>query len=328
MAGMAAPVWKLWSALGIVYVVWGSTYLAIAYVVETLPPLLAASMRFAAAAALLAVFLLVRRGRSAFVATGRQLLTAAGIGVLLLAGGNGGVTLAEDRGLPSGLAALLVAALPLFVVILRVAARDRPTPLALLGVGLGFAGVAVLLLPGNRPEGVSIVAALLVLAGTMSWAVGSFVATKVALPPDQLLTTVTEMAGGAVALLLVGLIRGERLDVSAVEAQSWWGLAYLVVFGSVVAFTAFTWLLGNAPVSQVATYAYVNPVVAVLLGAAFVGEQITVTTAIGGLVTLLAVAVVVTEEGRRRRALLDAPVVVAVVQSPTDRHGLERSSAT
>lgn len=305
-----ASSFRIWTALAVVYVVWGSTYLAIVYVVETMPPLLAASMRFALAAPLLAAFLLIRRGSRAFRATPRQLLTAAGIGVLLLAGGNGGVTLAEDRGLPSGLAALLVAALPLFVVVLRLLARDRPTPLTLVGVAIGFAGVALLLLPGNRPEGVSVLAALLVVGGTLSWAVGSFAATRVALPPDQLLTTVVEMAGGALALLVAGVLAGERLDAGAVEAQSWWGLAYLVVFGSVVAFTAYTWLLGNAPVSQVATYAYVNPVVAVGLGALFVGEQVTGTTALGGLVTLVAVAVVVTEEGRRRRALAaDTPVL-------------------
>lgn len=319
------PSWQVWSALGIVYVVWGSTYLAIVYVVESLPPMLGAAMRFAAATLLLGTYLLLRRGPSVFRVARRPLLTAAGIGVLLLAGGNGGVTLAEQQGLPSGLAALLVAALPLLVVLLRFAAHDRPSNQTLVGVGVGLVGLGVLLLPGSRPEGVSILAALLVVAGTVSWAIGSFAATRLPLPADPLVTVVVEMAGGAVALVLLSLLRGESLDVASVQASSWWALAYLAVFGSVVAFSAYSWLLGNVPVSTVATYAYVNPVVAVVLGAVFVGEAVTATTAIGGLITLLAVAVVVTEESRRRRRPAVAP---DPGQEPLDLQGRASSSAT
>ena len=145
---MTPPVWQVWTALGLVYVVWGSTYLAIAYVVDTLPALLSAGLRFAVAGLLLAAYLRLRRGRSAFRATRREALGAVGVGALLLLGGNGLVTLAEERDLPSGLTALLVAAVPLWVVLLRSASGDRPAARTLLGVVLGFAGVAVLLLPG------------------------------------------------------------------------------------------------------------------------------------------------------------------------------------
>ncbi len=221
--------------------------------------------------------------------------------MLLLLGGNGLVVLAEQRDLPSGLAALLVAGVPFWVVGLRALTGDRPARGTVLGVLLGFAGVAVLLLPGARPSGVSGVAVALVLTSSLLWSVGSFAAARGGLPADPLVATVAEMLGGSVALGAVGLLRGEELHPAAVGASSWVALAYLVLFGSVAAFTAYSWLLGVAPTSQVATYAYVNPVVAVALGAVVLGEPVQALTVVGGLVTVLAVAVVVTQEGRRRR---------------------------
>ena len=314
---MTPPAWKTWTALGLVYVVWGSTYLAIAYVVDTLPALLSASVRFAVAGLLLAVYLRLRRGRAAFRATRREALGALGVGALLLLGGNGLVTLAEERDVPSGLTALLVAAVPLWVVLLRSASGDRPAARTLLGVALGFAGVAVLLLPGARPAGVALLPALLVVASSILWSIGSFTATRIALPADALLTTTLQMVGGTVALGLAGAVRGERFEVDAVSGQSVVALAYLVVFGSLVAFTAYSWLLGVAPVSQVATYAYVNPVVAVLLGVLVAGEAVETVTLVGGAITVLAVAVVVGEEGRK-----------APAYEPEDRQARDRSSST
>ena len=314
---MTPPVWQVWTALGLVYVVWGSTYLAIAYVVDTLPALLSASLRFAVAGLLLAAYLRLRRGRSAFRATRREALGAVGVGALLLLGGNGLVSLAEQRDVPSGLAALLVAAVPLWVVLLRSASGDRPARRTLLGVALGFVGVAVLLLPGARPEGVELLPALMVVGSSVLWSIGSFTATRIALPADALLTTTLQMVGGTVALGIAGAARGERFDAGAVSGQSVAALAYLIVFGSLVAFTAYSWLLGVAPVSQVATYAYVNPVVAVLLGVLVAGESVEAVTLVGGAVTVLAVAVVVGEEGRRSRRYV-----------PEDLHARERSSST
>jgi drug/metabolite transporter (DMT)-like permease len=291
------PAWKTWTALGLVYVVWGSTYLAIAYVVESFPPLLAGGLRFGAASLLLLGYLLLRR-RRALRATRRQWAGAAGIGLLLLLCGNGGVTVAEQRGLPSGLAALLVAGVPLYVALLRALSRDRPAARTVAGVLIGFVGLGVLLLPGTRPAGVSFAAAGLVLVGSFCWSFGSVLSTRVALPADPLMTTLGEMLGGTVGFFLVALAKGERLP-SEVHLSSALGLAYLVVFGSIVAFTAYSWLLGTAPLSTVATYAYVNPVVAVLLGAAFRGEDLTVTSVVGGALTIVAVVVVVSQEGRR-----------------------------
>ena len=293
---MTPAPWKTWTALGLVYVVWGSTYLAIRYVVVGLPPLLTASTRFVLASLLIATFVLVRRGRASFVATRRQWLGAGGIGLLLLLGGNGGVTLAEQAHLPSGLTALLVAGVPLFVVLLRLLVRDRPSNRTVLGVAIGFVGLAVLLLPGARPVGVSVLAAGTVVVSSFMWSLGSFVATRVELPADPLVATVGEMTGGAVGLLLVGVARGERFDASTVTTSSLLALVYLVLFGSIVAFTAYSWLLGTAPLSQVATYAYVNPVVAVVLGALVAGEHVTAVSLVGGAVTVLAVAIVVSEQ--------------------------------
>lgn len=298
----AAPVWKTWTALGLVYVVWGSTYLAIRYVVESLPPLLTASTRFVVASLLLVAFLLVRRGAAAFRGSLRQYATAAGVGLLLLCGGNGGVTLAENSDLPSGLAALLVAGVPLWVVLLRASRGDRPTSRTVLGVLIGFAGLAVLLLPGARPQGVQLWAVLLVLCSSVLWAVGSFVGSRLPLPADPLVASVAEMLGGAVGLAGAGLARGESVHLQDVRTSSVVAFVFLVLFGSIGAFTAYSWLLTHAPISWVATYAYVNPVVAVLLGALFVDERITATTLLGGAITVLAVAVVVAEEGRLSRA--------------------------
>jgi drug/metabolite transporter (DMT)-like permease len=322
------PGWQVWTALGLVYVVWGSTYLAIRYVVDTMPALLTAATRFALAALVLATYLVVRRGRRALVASRRQWVNAGGIGLLLLLGGNGGVVLAEDQGLPSGLAALLIAAVPLWVVLLRALGRDRPARRTLAGVAIGFVGLAVLLGPGARPDHVGIGPAVLIMLSSLLWSVGSYAATRIDLPREPLVASVAEMVGGAIGLLVVGLARSERLDVDQVELSSVIALAYLVLFGSVVAFTAYSWLLGVAPVSKVATYAYVNPVVAVVLGALFVGEDITTTSVAGGALTLLAVAVVVSEEGRRRRTEPLAVPADAPAQIPEELHGRDRSSAT
>jgi drug/metabolite transporter (DMT)-like permease len=322
------PEWQVWTALGLVYVVWGSTYLAIRYTVESLPPLLSASARFAVAGLVLASYLMLRKGWRALGASRRQYANAFCIGLLLLLGGNGGVVLAEQRGLPSGLAALLVAVVPLYVVLLRMADRDRPALRTLVGVAIGFVGLAVLLGPGARPDDVSVGTAAIVLVSSLLWSIGSYLATRLELPREPLVTSVAEMAGGALGLLVVGVLRSESFDLSDTTPASWLGLAYLCVFGSVVAFTAYSWLLGVAPVSKVSTYAYVNPVVAVLLGALLVDEEVSLTSLLGGALTVVAVAVVVSEEGRRRRT---EPLTVpadAPAQSPDELHGRERSSAT
>lgn len=292
-------------ALGIVYVVWGSTYLAIRYAVEDFPPLLSGALRFVTAALLLLAYLVLRRGRSALRATRTQVVTAALSGILLLAGGNGLVTIAEQR-VDSGLVALLIACTPLWIVVLRTLLRDRPAPATAIGVLIGLGGVALIFLPGGASGsgGTDVPYAALCVLAALSWSAGSLLVTLRPVPADPLMLTTVEMAAGGAVLAVASAARGELSGFAfgAVTGSSWLALAYLIVFGSLVAFTAYVWLLGNAPVSLVATYAYVNPAVAVLLGALFADERLTGSALAGGLVVLAAVALVVTAESRRRRA--------------------------
>jgi drug/metabolite transporter (DMT)-like permease len=316
----AAPgLLALWGALVTVYLVWGSTYLAIRVVVESAPPLLAMGSRFLVAGMLLAAFLLVRRGWGALRVRPRQLGGAALVGVLLLLGGNGGVAVAEQT-VPSGLTALLIAATPLWLVCLRTVARDRPTPLSLVGTVLGFAGIGVLVRPGaSLGEDVEPWGLALVVAAAGSWAVGSFLSSRLPMPDDAFVATTWEMLLGGGAMALAAVARGELdgFSVEQVDGAAWAWLAYLVVVGSIIAFSAYVWLLHNAPISLTATYAYVNPVVAVVLGALVLSEPVTGAVVLGGAIVVVGVALVVTAE-RPRRPVVERPVADedAVVDLP------------
>lgn len=292
-----------WAALATVYVVWGSTYLAIRLTVESLPPLLAMGARFVTAGLMLGGFLLVRHGWSALRPTRRQLLGCAVVGVLLLLFGNGGVAVGEQR-IASGQAALVVATVPLWVVLIRLVARDRPRALSVLGSVVGFAGIAILTAPqlgGRTGVGLAVV-----FVAAFAWSVGSWLSPRLGLPRDPLVATSWEMLLGGAALLLCGTLGGEVGDLRLADAHAsaWWGLVYLVLVGSLLGYSAFGWLLAKAPISLTATYAYVNPVVAVALGAMFVDEPVTVTTLLGGAVVVAGVVLVVRGERRRR----DVPV--------------------
>lgn len=301
-AGSSGPVaaarWQIWIALAMVYVIWGSTYLGIKVAVETLPAMLSAGFRFCVAGLLVLGILAVARPE-ALRATRRQLLAPAVAGVFMLGVGNGGVVLAEDMGLGSGLAALLVAAIPLWVALIRFAAGDRPSRASLLGVAVGFCGVAVLLLPGGDTT-VRIGPALIIMVGSFAWSAASYATTRAAMPASPFLATGVEMITGGLACFAVGLARGEHFSAGTVSGRSWLGLAYLVVFGSLVAFTSYVWALAHAPVSTVSTYAYVNPAIAVLLGAVVAHEPVTLGLLAGGALIVAAVAMVVTAESRRR----------------------------
>jgi drug/metabolite transporter (DMT)-like permease len=294
---------NLWT----VYLVWGSTYLAIRVAVETIPPLLGAGVRFIIAGLILALFLRYR-GRLAGADIGRpQVAAAALVGVLLL--GANGLVMAAERTVPSGLAALLVASVPLWIVLLRLGDRQRISRTTLASVALGFAGVAILVLP-HAGEGLTTLAGpLLLIAASASWAGGSFLSQRLPLPRDPLVSTSLQMLLGGVVLTAAGGALGEvhpRL-LDGVSASSALALAYLVVFGSLVGFTAYTWLLHHAPVSTVATYAYVNPVVAVFLGWAILGERIDAAILAGAAVIVASVAFVVRRETLSRRPTPPAP---------------------
>jgi drug/metabolite transporter (DMT)-like permease len=293
-----ATGWQVWTGLWIVYIVWGSTYLAIRVVVETMPPLLSGGVRFMLAGAILYTVLLVRNGRARVRFTREQLLSAGIVGTLLVTGGNGLVMVGE-LDVPSALAALIIASVPLWVVVYRRVAGEAIATGTLVGVGVGFVGLALILLPsGSNDEVTSWVGLLLLCLAAPSWALGSFLSKRRVLPSDPFLSTSLQMMLGGLTSVLAGLVRGEAGDVhfGAFSGDSLLAYVYLILIGSLVAFTAYVWLLQNAPVSKVATYAYVNPVIAIFLGWAILSEDITVWIVAGAAIVVASVATIVRKE--------------------------------
>ncbi|MFI6844095.1 EamA family transporter [Kitasatospora sp. NBC_00085] len=292
----------VWLALGVVYVVWGSTYLAIRIALETMPSFFSAGARFVLAGLLLAGFVLFRQGWSALRVSVRQLGSSVLVGALLLTGGNGLVVLGENS-ISSGLAALLVAAVPLWMVLLTASTGDRPKPVELAGVLFGLAGLAVLSAPAIggdiAPGGV-----VAVICGTLTWAAGSFAAKRIPMPGNVFAASAYQMLAGGLGNVLIGVVRGEQhgLDPDAFSGRSWLALGYLVVVGSVIGFTTYAWLLQSAPLTLVATYAYVNPVVAVLLGWLVLAEPLTGPTLLGGAIVVAGVCLVVSVSRRPARS--------------------------
>lgn len=307
--GGRSPAARVAVALVTVYVLWGSTYLAIHYVVASVPPFLSASIRFVVAGALLYPFA-IRRGSAQLRATDRPTLrhwrSALIIGGMLLALGNGGVSAAE-RYVPSGIAALLVAMVPLWMALFgRLRYRERLRTVAVVGLLVGFGGVA-LLVSGSKSGSSGGHAGHLNAAGfgwllfaTLAWSSGSLYARRAPTPVRPLLGTAMEMlAGGAVcAVIAAALGEFSRVDLRQVHASSWIGLGYLVVFGSLLAYSAYTWLLRNAPTPLVSTYAYVNPAVAVLLGWLIADERLTMRTVAAAAVIVVGVALIVSAPRR------------------------------
>ena len=297
-AAAAAPAWKVWTGLWIVYIVWGSTYLAIAVMVETLPPLLGAGARFTVAGAVMVAVLAARGRRIRF--TRAHVLSALLVGTLLM-GANAVVSVAEQE-VPSGIAALLIGSVPLWVIVMRRATGDGVSPRSIAAVLVGFVGVALLVRPGEQSGEATVIGLLACVFAAMMWAGGSFASPRVRLPGDLLVSTGWQMLLGGLVCLAAGLAAGELGDVDpgAFSARSLVALAYLVVFGSWLAFTAYAWLLQNAPISKVSTYAYVNPVVAIVLGWLILDEVITPMTLLGAAIIVVSVALVIRTEASRR----------------------------
>jgi drug/metabolite transporter (DMT)-like permease len=260
---------RIWTALIAIYAIWGSTYLAIRFAVQTIPPFLMAGTRFLVAGTILYTW---RRLAGDPAPTRKQWQSAAIIGLLLLLGGNGVVSWAEQK-VVSGVAALMVGSIPLWVVLIEAVWPGRPKPSwkILIGVFIGFLGIAVLIGPDELVGGnhtIDPIGAGALLLAACLWAIGSIYTSEATLPASPLLGTSMEMLGGAGGLLLVGTLTGEwgRLNLNGISLNSVTGLVYLIVFGSLIGFASFSWLLRVAPISLVSTYAYVNPLVAVILG--------------------------------------------------------------
>jgi drug/metabolite transporter (DMT)-like permease len=302
---------KVWGALWVVYLVWGSTYLAIRIGVQPshgvgLPPLLMAAMRFTLAGVLmLALFARRPAPDGAPDPLGwRQWGSAAVIGLALLLGGNGLVSIAEKR-IPSGVAAVLVATVPTWAALLGAVFRlERVTIRHAIGLALGFVGVGILVVGhgSGRIDGVGV---LTVVIGALSWAAGSVWAPRAPTVRRPLVMTGMEMVCGGIGCAVVGLARGEAADFhpAAVPARSWIALAYLVVFGSMVAYTAYVWLLHNARLSLVTTYTYVNPLVAVALGAIILGESLSLRTLLASAAIIVGVMLIIRRSPKRQEGV-------------------------
>jgi drug/metabolite transporter (DMT)-like permease len=300
---------KVWIALWTVYIIWGSTYLGIELAGETMPGLFAAGVRFTLAGLLMLAFIAWRRGGRALRATRAELLSATVVG-LLLPGANSLLFITEQH-VPIGLTSLIIAAVPLWVLLLRLAARERPDFVSSIGLFVGFAGIVLLVKPGGGSGALGYL--LLTVAASFMWALGSFLAPRIPVPRDALVATGYEMLAGGLVLLVVGLVAysPSRLDPSGWSGRSIFGLVYLIVLGSIVGYSAYVWLLANAPIGEVSTYAYVNPVVAIALGVIVLDESLTLRIVAGALLILVSVAIVLRRESRAAAALEPSEVVGA-----------------
>ena len=297
-----APRPKLISAFAAVYLIWGSSYLAIIWGLESLPPFLLGAARFIAAGVILYA-LAAARGGAKF--SGRQLLNAAIVGALLPFLGNGSLIWAQQR-IPSGIAALIVATVPLWMVLIQtIVEHVRPARQIWIGVSLGIVGLAILVGAGGEVSGaIHLPSALILCGGSVAWAAGSIYSRSADLPGSGLASAALTMLAAGVYFSVASLAAGDHraLDLAEVSLRSVAGLAYLAIFGSVIAYSAYIWLLQVSSPARVATYAYVNPVIAVFLGWAFAGESLTVRTMIAAGVILGAVILITTAPQPAKRA--------------------------
>lgn len=289
-------------ALLSIYIIWGSTYLAIRFAVDSMPPLLMAGTRFLVAGGILFVWRLLAGDP---IPSRLQWRSAAIIGLLLLLGGNGLVSWSEQH-VASGIAAVLIGTVPLFMVIIEALrpGGTRPGWQSTLGLLTGFSGI-VLLVSGDNLGGkdapINLLAAGALLLASLLWSLGSIYSRSVELPVSSLMGTGIEMLAGGLGLYLAGSLAGEwqQLQFSSLTHHSWFALGYLIVFGSLVGYVAYTWLLRHAPVSLVATYAYVNPIVALILGAWLGDEKLTLRSLLAGLIIISSVIVINTAHQSR-----------------------------
>ncbi len=296
----ASPI-QIWVPLVALWLIWGSTYLGIALTLESMPPLLATATRFFAAAVILAAALCVFQDPRVLRVSIPEFAYSMLMGCMLLGVGIGTLALAE-RFVPSGLAALLISITPLFIVLLRVRSGDHPTLLTLIGVAVGLIGLGLMVLPGGTiprtgTDGDVVLWSCLLLASSFCWAFFSWQSTSYPLPRNSLVTTMYELVGAGALLLGIGALRGERINFGEFTQASWNGWIWLVI-ASLIGYTAYSYLIANAPMSLVSTYAYVNPVIAVLLGALIISEPITRDVFIGLTVVLGGVVLVTTGERR------------------------------
>jgi drug/metabolite transporter (DMT)-like permease len=285
--------------LGLVYIVWGSTFLGVHYVLEVLPAMLASAFRFLIGGTILFGFTLLR-GQS--IPKWPQWKAAATIGLCLVGVGNSAVAYMLQY-MPTGLVALLVATLPAWMVLLDYwfFSKSKPNWLTIVGMSVGLLGMFILLNPFSGPtiNGVSIFSVFLIFAGSISWAYGSLLSPYLPLPPQMQSTAIQMLAGGVFSIIMSLLIEPNAIDaIPKMTSETWWALAYIIFIGSFVGYSAYTWLVNNAPPSLVSTYAYVNPVVAIFLGWLFLNEKLGTRSLMASSVILCGVVIITL--GRRK----------------------------
>ena len=306
-----APIRTIMGPLILLWIVWGSTYTGIALMVKSMQPLLGSGSRFITASLVLGTIVLLVKGPSAFHVTRAQARGAAFMGISILGLTIGLLTLAQQY-VPSGIAALIASVMPLWIIFFRLRAGDRPSRLTSLGVGIGLIGLTLMLLPGGTTSvgGASTaevaIWSIAIAFGSFTWAFFSYRSTSYEQPKEPMTTAVIELATAGVFLVVVGALIGERWDFGVITTESWIGWWFMVA-ASALAYSAFVWLLNNAPMSLVSTYAYVNPVVAVILGLVILNEAVTSDVIIGLSIVVGGVALVVTGERRTRLRLAEQP---------------------
>src|ERR1700752_1474288 len=279
---------KIWIALFALYIVWGSTYLAIRFAVETIPPFLHAGLRFFISGLILVIW---RRPAGDVMAKRNPWKSLAIIGTLLLLGGNSLVAVAEQR-IASGIAALIIGTVPLWLVVIEAVrpGGGRPSWQALIGLIVGFGGIYLLVGPTDLTGGLQFdaIGTILLVIAAFLWSLGSIYSRSADLTKSALMMTGAEMLAGSIPIFIVSILFGEwkSFSFAQVSSESWLALLYLITFGSMVGFVAYIWLLQNAPISLVATYAYVNPLVAVFLGNWFAQESLTPRILVGAVIII------------------------------------------
>ena len=303
---------KVAIGLGIMYIAWGTTYIGIAFTIETMPPLISMSFRFVAASLALFVFIGFRSGWNALRISRKEMTSAVFLGVLMLGTGLGTMAFAE-KVVPIGVASLIVAAMPIWTALFRTLDNDRPKISSLVGIVGGLIGIGIIMLPGHtiaRPDsgGQNVTLWMfIILFGNLCWSLGSFIAPRMKTPSNPLILSTYEMAGAGVSLFVAGMIHQESIsDFMDASSRSWSGWFYLVTVGSLIGYTVYTWLLENAPITLVSTYAYVNPIVAVALGIIIFNETLTPNILLGGFIVIVSVAIVVAVESVKKQTLSQA----------------------
>jgi drug/metabolite transporter (DMT)-like permease len=292
----------VWAALAVVYVVWGSIYLGIRVTINDFPALGSMALRFVLAGLLMLGWVAWRSGWAALRMERRELVNVAVLGVLLLGIGNGGNAYGQLVGVPSGTTALLIASVPMFVMGLAFLDGERPTPAAIAALALGLIGLGVLVLGrSGSGGGLPVMGVVTILLASLAWAYGSWIKPRLVVPVNHWVGTAHQMVAAGLFLLVLSVARRERWS-TAVGAPSALALAYLVVVGSIVGFTAYSWLLGKAPLGLIATHTFVNPVVAVALGTVFLDEPLSMPVLVGGSLIVVSVTVSIAEQLVRGRS--------------------------